>query len=74
VRAPPRGGGGRSFPRCIDFLPDARLVIVDSARRRLLRREPDGSLIQHAVIAQVSDKPWNGGRLARGLSFNASLP
>ena len=48
-----------SFPLCIDFLPDGRLLIVDSARRRLLRREPDGSLIQHAVLVQVSDKPWN---------------
>jgi sugar lactone lactonase YvrE len=48
-----------SFPMCIGFLPDGRLLIVDSARRRLLRREPDGSLIEHAVLVQVSDKPWN---------------
>jgi hypothetical protein len=25
---------------CIDFLPDERLLIVDSAQWRLLRREP----------------------------------
>ena len=31
-----------SFPMCIDFLPDGRLLVVDSAQRRLLRREPDG--------------------------------
>jgi sugar lactone lactonase YvrE len=37
-----------SFPMCIDFLPDGRLLVVDSAQRRLLRREPDGSLVQHA--------------------------
>ena len=48
-----------SFPMCIDFLPDGRLLVVDSARQRLLRREPDGSLVQHADLAPISDKPWN---------------
>jgi sugar lactone lactonase YvrE len=48
-----------SFPMCIDFLPDGRLLIVDSARRRLLRRESDGSLIQHADLSGISEKPWN---------------
>jgi sugar lactone lactonase YvrE len=48
-----------SFPMCIDFRPDGRLLIVDSARRRLLRRELDGSLAEQAVLGQVSDKPWN---------------
>ena len=48
-----------SFPMCIDFLPDGRLLVVDSARRRLLRREPDGSLVQHADLSGVSTKPWN---------------
>ncbi|MGW5365151.1 SMP-30/gluconolactonase/LRE family protein [Actinopolymorpha pittospori] len=48
-----------SFPMCIDFLPDGRLLVVDSAQRRLLRREPDGSLVPHADLAKVSDKPWN---------------
>jgi len=48
-----------SIPMCIDFLPDGRLLIVDSARRRLLRREPDGSLVQHADLSGVSQKPWN---------------
>jgi sugar lactone lactonase YvrE len=48
-----------SFPMCIDFLPDGRLLVVDSAQRRLLRREPDGSLVQHADLAGVSEKPWN---------------
>jgi sugar lactone lactonase YvrE len=49
----------RSFPMCIDFLPDGRLLVVDSAQRRLLRREPDGSLVQHADLSVISDKPWN---------------
>ena len=48
-----------SFPMCIDFLPDGRLLVVDSAQRRLLRREPDGSLVPHADLAKVSEKPWN---------------
>jgi sugar lactone lactonase YvrE len=48
-----------SFPMCIDFLPDGRLLVVDSAQRRLLRREPDGSLARHADLSGVSDKPWN---------------
>jgi sugar lactone lactonase YvrE len=44
---------------CIDFLPDGRLLLVDSAEHRLLRREPDGSLVVHAALSQVSEKPWN---------------
>ncbi len=48
-----------SFPMCIDFLPDGRLLVVDSTQRRLLRREPDGSLVTHADLAPASDKPWN---------------
>lgn len=48
-----------SFPMCIDFLPDGRLLVVDSARGRLLRREPDGALVSHADLSGVSEKPWN---------------
>jgi sugar lactone lactonase YvrE len=48
-----------SFPMCIDFLPDGRLLVVDSARRRLLRRESDGSMAIHAELAGISEKPWN---------------
>jgi sugar lactone lactonase YvrE len=48
-----------SFPMCIDFLPDGRLLIVDSAQQRLLRREEDGSLVPHADLSLVSKKPWN---------------
>lgn len=48
-----------SFPMCIDFLPGGRLLVVDSARRRLLRREPDGSMVTHADLSALSDKPWN---------------
>jgi sugar lactone lactonase YvrE len=48
-----------SFPMCIDFLPDGRLLVVDSAQRRVLRREPDGSMATHADLAAISEKPWN---------------
>jgi sugar lactone lactonase YvrE len=48
-----------SFPMCIDFLPDGRLLVVDSAQRRLLRRELDGSVVSHADMSAVSEKPWN---------------
>ncbi|HEX4430462.1 MAG TPA: SMP-30/gluconolactonase/LRE family protein [Frankiaceae bacterium] len=48
-----------SFPLCIDFLPDGRLLLVSSADRKLLRREADGSLVQHADLAPISLKPWN---------------
>ncbi|WP_327150721.1 SMP-30/gluconolactonase/LRE family protein [Nocardia sp. NBC_01329] len=48
-----------SFPMCIDFLPDGRLLIVDSARQRLLRREPGENLVLHADLAVESDEPWN---------------
>ncbi|WP_239152960.1 SMP-30/gluconolactonase/LRE family protein [Virgisporangium aurantiacum] len=48
-----------SFPMCIDFLPDGRLLVVDSGRQRLLRREPDGSLVEHADLSPTSRKPWN---------------
>jgi len=48
-----------SSPMCIDFLPDGRLLIVSSADREVLRREPDGSLVPYASLALVSSKPWN---------------
>ncbi|MQA83854.1 MAG: SMP-30/gluconolactonase/LRE family protein [Streptosporangiales bacterium] len=48
-----------SFPMCIDFLPDGRLLVVDSAQRRLLRREPDGSMVTHAELPPVSQGAWN---------------
>jgi len=44
-----------SFPMCIEHLPDGRLLIVDSAGKRLLRREPDGTLAQHADFHAFSE-------------------
>jgi sugar lactone lactonase YvrE len=46
-----------SFPFSIDWLPDGRLLIVNGAR--LLRREPDGSLVTQADLGALSGKPWN---------------
>ena len=48
-----------SFPFCIDWLPDARLLIVSAHDRLLLRREPDGSLVTHADLSSLSNHPWN---------------
>ena len=48
-----------SFPFCIDWLPDGRLLIVSARDRLLLRREPDGSLVTHADLSSLSDYPWN---------------
>jgi sugar lactone lactonase YvrE len=48
-----------SFPFCIDFLPDGRLLVVHSAQRRLLRREADGTFVTQAELAAISEHPWN---------------
>ena len=48
-----------SFPFCIDWLPDGRLLIVSASDRILLRKEPDGSLATHADLSDLSDQPWN---------------
>jgi sugar lactone lactonase YvrE len=48
-----------SFPFCIDWLPDGRLLIVSARDRLLLRREPNGSLVTHADLSSLSEHPWN---------------
>ena len=48
-----------SFPFCIDWLRDGRLLIVSASDRRLLRREPDGSIVTHADLSRLSKNPWN---------------
>jgi sugar lactone lactonase YvrE len=45
-----------SLPLCTAFLPAGELVIVSSPDGRLLRREPDGSLVTHADLGQPG---WN---------------
>ena len=46
-----------SIPCCIDWLPDGRLLLVSGDR--LLRREPDGTMVTHAELAQLDPHPWN---------------
>jgi sugar lactone lactonase YvrE len=50
-----------SFPMCIDWLADGRLLIVSARDGLLLRREPDGSLVTHTDLGGLSEKghPWN---------------
>jgi sugar lactone lactonase YvrE len=45
-----------SLPLCTAFLPDGRQLIVSSQDGRLLRREPDGSLVTHAELGVPG---WN---------------
>ena len=47
------------LPFCIDWLPDGRLLIVAGRENRLVRWEPDGSLVTHADLRGVSDGVWN---------------
>jgi sugar lactone lactonase YvrE len=49
----------RSFPMCIDWLPDGRLLIVSASEGLLLRRERDGSLVAHADLSSLADFKWN---------------
>lgn len=48
-----------SFPCCIDFLRDGRLLLVSSDEGRVLRREGDGALVTHADVSELGDPPWN---------------
>jgi sugar lactone lactonase YvrE len=45
-----------SFPMCIEHLPDGRLLIVDSAQRRLARLEQNGDLVAHADLSPLSER------------------
>jgi sugar lactone lactonase YvrE len=48
-----------SLPFSIDWLPDGRLLIVNSRESRLVRREPDGTMVAHADLGTLSHHPWN---------------
>jgi sugar lactone lactonase YvrE len=48
-----------SFPFCIDWLPDGRLLVVQARDGQVLRREPDGTLVTHADLSGLSARPWN---------------
>jgi sugar lactone lactonase YvrE len=51
--------GVDSFPFCIDWLPDGRLLVVSARERALLRQEPDGSLVRHSDLSGLSEHAWN---------------
>jgi len=42
-----------SLPISLDWLPDGRMLVVEGPRARVLRREPDGSLVTHADLSGV---------------------
>jgi len=46
-----------SFPCCVDWLPDGRLLLVSARDGLLVRREPDGSLVTHGDLGSVSKPP-----------------
>ncbi|MFI0367479.1 SMP-30/gluconolactonase/LRE family protein [Actinomadura sp. 1N219] len=67
-----------SLPLCTAFLPDGRLLVVDSATGRLLRREPDGTLAPHAELGEPG---WNdialdgrGNAYVNRLGWNPAEP
>jgi sugar lactone lactonase YvrE len=44
------------LPCGLGFLPDGRLLITSMLDRKVLRREPDGSLVEHADLSALA--PW----------------
>jgi sugar lactone lactonase YvrE len=48
-----------TIPFSIDWLPDGRLLIVSGPESLLLRQEPDGSLVTHADLNEVSGLGFN---------------
>jgi sugar lactone lactonase YvrE len=44
-------------PSGLGFLPDGRLLIVSMRERKVLRQEPDGTLVEHADLSKLA--PWH---------------
>ena len=44
-------------PSGLGFLPDGRMLIVSMRDRKVLRREIDGSLVEHADLSGLA--PWH---------------
>src|SRR5215467_1980790 len=51
-----------SFPCCVDWLPDGRLLVVSGREGLLLRREPDGTLVTYGDLKRAS-RPAAGNEL-----------
>jgi sugar lactone lactonase YvrE len=47
----------RSFPCCVDWLPDGRLLLVSAREGLLLRQELDGLLVTHGDLNSASKPP-----------------
>jgi sugar lactone lactonase YvrE len=43
-----------AFPFCFDWRPDGTLLVVAGREGRLLRHEPDGSLVTHADLSDLA--------------------
>jgi sugar lactone lactonase YvrE len=50
------GQGPPGLGWSIDWLPDGRLLVTG---RELMRREPDGSMVKHADLSDLSVHGWN---------------
>jgi sugar lactone lactonase YvrE len=48
-----------SFPFCIDWLPDGRLLIVNAREGVVQRVEPDGAVVTHADLKPLAEHPPN---------------
>jgi sugar lactone lactonase YvrE len=48
-----------AMPMGTGWLPDGRLLVVSSGDGKLLRREPDGSMVVHADLAGLAAYPWS---------------
>jgi sugar lactone lactonase YvrE len=46
-----------SFPCCVDWLPDGRMLLVSAKEGLLLRVEPDGAVATHGDLKLASDPP-----------------
>ena len=46
-------------PMGLGWLPDRRMLIVSSLDGRLLRVEPDGSLVTHSDLTGLADHAWS---------------
>jgi len=45
------------LPFCIDWLADGRLLIVAGRENRIVRLEPDGSLLTDVQLQNISNQP-----------------
>ena len=64
-----------ALPFSIDWLPDGPMLVT--AGREVLRLEPDGSLVTHADLGELTEHGWNeivvdgrGNAYVNGAGFN----